>query len=78
MVRLIVDGVETQVPAGITVAAALLNRGLATRRARTGAWRAPVCGMGSCFECRATVDGQPHTRTCLVRVRDGLEVRTHD
>ncbi len=78
MVRLVVDGLELQVPAGITVAAALLNRRLVARRSVGGEPRAPLCGMGSCFECRATVDGRPHTRTCMVRVRNGLDVRTDD
>lgn len=77
MVRVMVDGLECTVPAGITVAALLLNRGLATRRSRAGEPRAPLCGMGSCFECRASVDGRPYTRTCMIRVRDGLDIRTH-
>jgi sarcosine oxidase subunit alpha len=42
----------------------------------TGERRAPLCGMGICFECRATVDGIPHERTCLILCRDGMEIRT--
>lgn len=30
----------------------------------TGEPRGPLCGMGICFECRATIDGKPHVRTC--------------
>jgi sarcosine oxidase subunit alpha len=32
--------------------------------------------MGICFECRATVDGVPHRRTCQMLVREGMEVVT--
>jgi sarcosine oxidase subunit alpha len=46
------------------------------RRSVSGERRAPVCGMGICFECRATVDGIPHERTCLILCRDGMEIRT--
>lgn len=78
-VTLLVDGVPVLATAGQSVAAALVNR------AGPGAWqirrsvgdapRGPLCGMGICFECRATVDGRPHERTCMVTVRDGMEVR---
>ncbi len=36
------------------------------RTSVTGEPRAPLCGMGVCMECRATVDGVPHQRTCQV------------
>ncbi len=79
-VRLTIDGVAVHAAAGTSVAAAVLNRdGLAAWRLRTsvsGSPRGPLCGMGICFECRATVDGRPHERTCQLPVRDGMEVRT--
>ncbi len=78
-----IDGVPVTVPAGQSVAAALLNRvnrgdgsGWTIRQSVAGAARGPLCGMGICFECRATVDGRPHERTCMLAVRDGMEVRT--
>jgi sarcosine oxidase subunit alpha len=46
------------------------------RRSVTGERRAPLCGMGICFECRATVDGIPHERTCLMMCAKGMEIRT--
>jgi sarcosine oxidase subunit alpha len=46
------------------------------RRSVSGERRAPLCGMGICFECRATVDGIPHERTCLMMCREGMEIRT--
>ncbi|HVS16575.1 MAG TPA: (2Fe-2S)-binding protein [Thermoanaerobaculia bacterium] len=77
LVTLTLDGEEVRVPAGTTVAAALANRGrLAMRRSVRGHSRAPLCGMGICFECRATVDGRVHVRTCMTPCRDGMEVLT--
>lgn len=75
-VRLRVDGVDVEVPRGTTVAAALANLGpLAVRHSVRGEARGALCGMGICFECRATVDGRPHARTCMLLCRDGMEVR---
>lgn len=76
-VRVEIDGRSVEVPAGTTVAAAILIAGLPVfRRSVTGQPRGPLCGMGICFECRATVDGVPHRRTCQTPARDGMEVAT--
>ncbi len=76
-VRIVVDGTAIAVPADTTVAAALGNAGrLAMRRSVTGEPRGPVCGMGTCFECRVTIDGAPHTRSCMVICVEGMEVVT--
>ena len=65
------------VPAGVTVAAALLDVGAsAFRRSVSGEPRAPLCGMGTCYECRVTIDGVAHRRACLVTVADGMHVTT--
>jgi sarcosine oxidase subunit alpha len=71
------DGRSVRVPAGVTVAAALLGLGVsAFRRSVSGEPRAPLCGMGTCFECRVTIDGVAHRRACLVTVVDGMHVTT--
>jgi predicted molibdopterin-dependent oxidoreductase YjgC len=76
-VTIVVDERVCNVPADITVAAALLNLGVpAFRRSVLGESRAPLCGMGICHECRVEIDGVPDRRSCLVRVEDGLRVRT--
>ena len=76
-VTIIADGRELRCAAGTTVAAALLDAGvLAFRRSVSGEARAPLCGMGICYECRVTVDGVPLRRACLVPVSDGLRVST--
>ena len=72
-----VDGVPRRVPANTTLAVALLQMGVpAFRRAADGAPRWPLCGMGTCLECRATVNGVVAVRTCMEPVREGLSVET--
>ena len=76
-VRIVIDGRPLHVAPGTSVAAALLNEGVsAFRRSVTGEPRAPLCGMGICFECRVTVDGELHARSCQILCAEGMEVRT--
>jgi D-hydroxyproline dehydrogenase subunit gamma len=73
-----VNGLPLEVAADATLAAALLNADqFALRTSVTGAPRGPLCGMGTCFECRFTVDGVAHRRACLEPVVAGMEVWTH-
>lgn len=77
MMRLRIDGRTVEVDAGTNLAAALLNNGVTSfRRSRTNEVRQPLCGMGVCFECRVTIDGEPHQRSCLVAVGDGMDIVT--
>jgi NADPH-dependent 2,4-dienoyl-CoA reductase/sulfur reductase-like enzyme len=74
--RLRVDGRIVEAEPGVSLLAALWNDGArAVRTSVTGEARGPLCGMGTCFECRVTLDGTPHVRSCLSGVRDGMEVR---
>jgi len=76
-VTIVADGRTVRVPAGVTVAAALLDLGIAAfRRSVSGEPRGPVCGMGTCYECRVTIDGVAHRRACLVVVTEGMHVAT--
>ena len=36
--------------------------------------RAGFCLMGACHDCLATVDGVPECQTCLLPLRDGMQV----
>jgi len=75
--EIVVDGALHRVDAGASLAAALLNAGVrAFRYDTSGEPRAPVCGMGACFECRVTVDGVSGVRSCLEGVRPGMVVKT--
>jgi D-hydroxyproline dehydrogenase subunit gamma len=75
-VRMRVDGVALEARAGNSVAAVLYEHGMTFRRSVRGEPRAALCGMGICHECRVTIDGVAHRRSCLVEVREGLEVVT--
>jgi len=75
-VCLVIDGVEVTVARGTSVAAAIAHAGAGGRRSVLGQPRAPLCGMGICFECRATIDGHAQRRTCLVPAANGMVVVT--
>ncbi len=76
-VTLSVNGVPVTVPAGAMVSAAVAIAGISTfRRSVTGEPRAPLCGMGICFECRVTIDGRMHCRSCQIPCREGMQVET--
>ena len=61
------------------VAAAVLQAGVVSfRRSVTGEARGPLCGMGICFECRVTVNGAAHVRSCQTLCEDGMDVRTDE
>jgi len=72
-----VDGHRLSVEAGHSVAAALHNAGFAvTRRSVSAEARGPLCAMGICFECRVTIDGEPHRRACMETCRPGMRITT--
>lgn len=76
-IRLTVDGIPVTVPAGSMVSTAVALAGVsAYRRSVTGEPRGPLCGMGICFECRVTIDGRAHVRSCQTVCAPGMEVRT--
>jgi len=76
-VTLVVNGVSVTMPAGSMVSAAILKTGIhGLRRSVTGEPRGPLCGMGICFECRVTIDGDQHCRSCQTVCRNGMDVRT--
>jgi len=78
-VRFRFDGAEIEALPGETIAAALAAADIvAVRRARSGAPRGPYCGMGVCFECRVRIDGRAQLRACMMPVREGMQVATHD
>lgn len=79
VVTLLVNGVEVTMPPGSMVSAAIMKTGVSSfRRSVTGEARGPLCGMGICFECRVTIDGEPHCRSCQTLCRNGMDVRTDE
>jgi len=75
-VALTVNGAPIAVAPGTTVAAAVLMAGNVARTSVSGEPRAPLCGMGICFECRVSIDGAPHQRSCQIPCQSGMEVLT--
>jgi predicted molibdopterin-dependent oxidoreductase YjgC len=78
-VKISLDGADVMVHAGTSVAAAVMSAGMVKfRRSVTGEARSALCGMGICFECRVTIDGKAHGRSCQIICSDGMVVRTDD
>jgi predicted molibdopterin-dependent oxidoreductase YjgC len=69
-----IDGARTQVSAGSSVAAAVMNAAVPARLSVSGQPRTALCGMGVCHECRVTIDGRAHQRACMTTVADGMVV----
>jgi sarcosine oxidase subunit alpha len=78
-VTLRVNGKPVTVPAGAMVSTAIAAAGFVLfRRSVTGQPRGPLCGMGICFECRVTVGGRQHVRSCQTACASGMEVQTDE
>ena len=69
MITVTINGQSIDVPAGTIVAAAVIRAGVPAFR--------PLCGMGICFECRVTLNGRQHERSCQILCEPGMEVRTN-
>jgi sarcosine oxidase subunit alpha len=62
------------VPQGATVAVAvMISEGLC-RTSVTGEPRAPLCGMGTCFECRVEINELAHLRSCQVLCEPQMKI----
>jgi sarcosine oxidase subunit alpha len=71
-----VNGKPVRVAEGTSVAAAMIMANEPSRFSVRGDTRAPLCGMGICMECRATVNGIPQIRACQMLCSPGMEVVT--
>jgi hypothetical protein len=65
------DGQPVTAVPGQTVAAALWAAGVRSWRTTRGAGtpRGLFCGIGACFDCLVTIDGEPDQPACLVPAR---------
>lgn len=74
LIRIRVDGVDYEVPEGITVARALelIGFGFAPPGSKGISL---ACGTGGCWSCAVIIDGSLE-RSCITPVRDGMEVST--
>ena len=75
-VTLAVDGKSLDVLEGEVLAAALWANGFIAlgHNPSDASQHGMYCGIGHCYECRVTVDGVEDVRSCLIRVRDGMQV----
>lgn len=76
MIALTINGRKLDVEPNTTVAAAVMRVQAGFRRSVTGELRGPLCGMGICMECRVTLNGRPHERSCQLLCADGMEITT--
>lgn len=65
---------------GQSIAAALMAGGIVSwRRTRfDDRPRGLFCGIGACFDCLVTVNGEPNVRACLAELREGDDVRRQE
>ena len=76
MVEVQVDGTRVRIPVGSSVAAALAQQPPGrTRLSVSGQWRAPLCGMGVCHECRVMINGRERL-ACQTMCEDGMLIAT--
>ena len=74
-----VNGARVGVTEEMTALAAILLSGTTTlRRSVSGEPRGALCGMGVCFECRVTINGERHCRSCQMRCAHEMDIRTDE
>lgn len=80
VVQISIDGKVVTAQVGDSVMAALLLNGV-TRFHRSSAGndpRGPFCGMGVCFDCLVTIDGEGSRQACQTQVMEGMVIETGD
>ncbi|MGC2447893.1 MAG: (2Fe-2S)-binding protein [Candidatus Sulfotelmatobacter sp.] len=77
-ITITVNGAVVSVASGTTVAAAIMIAGQSFRNSVRGERRGPLCGMGTCFECRVAINGVPHSRSCQTLCAQGMQVTTDE
>lgn len=77
-VMIVINGQRVMAREGETVLAALLAAGVRTfKLSRTDREaRGCLCGMGVCYECLVTINGQPNQRACMTEVQPQMEIDT--
>ena len=74
------DGEAMHAETGQTIAAALMAHGIVSWRTTRfgGRPRGILCGIGACYDCLLTLNGEPNVRACVTRVESGDDVRHQD
>lgn len=60
-----------------TIASGLMSHGIRVFRTteRFHSARGIFCAIGRCSDCMMIVDGKPNVRTCITKVRNGMQVQ---
>ncbi|HEY3772010.1 MAG TPA: (2Fe-2S)-binding protein [Solirubrobacteraceae bacterium] len=76
--QITVDGRPVECRAGETIAAALTQAGIDAWRTtrRGGTRRGLFCGIGVCFDCLVTINGERPVRACLATGQPGDRIAT--
>ena len=79
-IRFTLDGAGMTARTGQSIAGALIAGGVMSwRRTRfDDRPRGVFCGIGACFDCLITVNGEPNVRACLAQVREGDRVERQE
>lgn len=79
-IRMLVNGREVEAYEGETVLAALVASGMKTlRRSHVhGEGRGAFCGMGMCYECLVSINGEISRRACMREVEEGMVIGTDE
>ncbi|NNF00316.1 MAG: (2Fe-2S)-binding protein [Pyrinomonadaceae bacterium] len=76
-ITLKINSRKVSVARGTSVASAILNcKSKLFRRSVSGEPRFPLCGMGICFECRVSINGVKHERSCQILAEEGMTIDT--
>jgi predicted molibdopterin-dependent oxidoreductase YjgC len=75
-IKVVLNGKETTAGPGDTVLAVLIASGFkALKKSRKiNESRGPLCGMGVCYECQVSINGEPNQRACMTEVADRMEI----
>jgi D-hydroxyproline dehydrogenase subunit gamma len=77
MIVLRINNQEISITEGSTVATAIFaSDTVKFRLSVSGEPRFPLCGMGICFECRVTIDGVKHQKSCQILAENGMIIET--
>lgn len=79
-IKLRVNGRERTVPAGKSIAWVLTAMGypVIRRTSVSREARGVFCGMGSCLDCVATVNGHSSVRTCITEATADMTIQVED
>ncbi len=76
-VKFFFEGREIEAFEGETVAAALHAAGIRVFRytPKLGRPGGLFCAIGKCSSCLMEIDGVPNVRSCMTKVKEGMQVR---